>query len=274
MLFAVCRGKISEGIDFSDEHCRCVCIVGVPFPNTQDLQLRLKKDDHDAKARANPGMLNGSAWYSLQAFRALNQAIGRCIRHQNDHGAIVLFDERYTEARNVNSISKWIRPNLRTYKEMGQALMNLNSFYLANLAPVPAIEINNVPASTQQQQQQQLEVQPNSEGGKRKCCVSCSRPLVLNAKCTEFETISPFLTDAVGAAKGTVAKMQHLESVLLLNPKCVSKMDRAVYSHEEKKAYVELVCVCGKVVGVQIEAANDPKVIDQVWMFDDRLLKI
>lgn len=51
LLLAVCRGKVSEGIDFSDQQCRAVVIVGVPFPNTRDLQLRLKKEDHDAKGK-------------------------------------------------------------------------------------------------------------------------------------------------------------------------------------------------------------------------------
>lgn len=37
LMFAVCRGKISEGIDFSDNRARLVICVGIPFPNVQGL---------------------------------------------------------------------------------------------------------------------------------------------------------------------------------------------------------------------------------------------
>ena len=40
-LFAVCRGKASEGIDFADDMCRAVVVVGLPFPPMMDPKVRL-----------------------------------------------------------------------------------------------------------------------------------------------------------------------------------------------------------------------------------------
>jgi Rad3-related DNA helicase len=38
-LFGVFRGKIAEGIDLSDELCRAVIVVGVPYPPVKDLKI-------------------------------------------------------------------------------------------------------------------------------------------------------------------------------------------------------------------------------------------
>lgn len=38
--------------------------------------------------------LSGQEWYRQQASRAVNQAIGRVIRHRDDFGAIFLCDHR------------------------------------------------------------------------------------------------------------------------------------------------------------------------------------
>ena len=36
VLMAVCRGKVSEGIDFADRDARAVVITGIPFPAFKD----------------------------------------------------------------------------------------------------------------------------------------------------------------------------------------------------------------------------------------------
>ena len=43
VLMGVCRGKLSEGIDFSDDAARCVIVFGIPYPNYLDPLVILKK---------------------------------------------------------------------------------------------------------------------------------------------------------------------------------------------------------------------------------------
>ncbi|XP_068066769.1 Fanconi anemia group J protein isoform X4 [Anomalospiza imberbis] len=99
LLIAVCRGKVSEGLDFCDENARAVVTIGIPFPNTKDLQVELKRKYND-QHKSTRGLLSGSQWYEIQAYRALNQALGRCIRHRNDWGALILVDDRFRKNTN------------------------------------------------------------------------------------------------------------------------------------------------------------------------------
>jgi regulator of telomere elongation helicase 1 len=86
ILMGVCRGRISEGLDFSDNAARCVVIVGIPYPQVGDARVVLKKDYLDRKCKdlslpIEQRQLQGKDWYNQQATRAVNQAIGRVIRH-------------------------------------------------------------------------------------------------------------------------------------------------------------------------------------------------
>lgn len=127
-LLGVCRGKVSEGIDFSDDNARAVIIVGIPFPNMYDIQVALKKKYNDT-FKSSKQLLGGNEWYCHQAFRALNQAAGRCIRHRLDYGAVILLDERFREERNKAFISKWLRKPLRVYDSFDLSLEKLKSFF-------------------------------------------------------------------------------------------------------------------------------------------------
>ena len=42
--------------------------------------------------------LTGQEWYRQQATRAVNQAVGRVIRHKEDFGAIMLCDNRWASS--------------------------------------------------------------------------------------------------------------------------------------------------------------------------------
>ena len=48
---AVCRGRISEGLDFSDNAARAVIVVGIPYPQITDPKIVLKKDYLDRKCK-------------------------------------------------------------------------------------------------------------------------------------------------------------------------------------------------------------------------------
>ncbi|KAJ1656356.1 Regulator of telomere elongation helicase 1 [Dispira simplex] len=150
VLFAVCRGKVAEGIDFSDRRCRAVIITGLPYPSIKNPKVVMKQalldenvsrmDIATSTSGERPTALNrsgnptdttwsGRMWYRLQAIRAVNQAIGRVIRHRNDHGAIILCDERFTSSSIREGLSPWLQPHVRVYQQFGQGIAYVTSFF-------------------------------------------------------------------------------------------------------------------------------------------------
>ncbi|XP_051891898.1 Fanconi anemia group J protein [Pristis pectinata] len=129
LLVAVCRGKVSEGLDFTDDNARAVVTIGIPFPNVKDLQVELKRKYNDQHSRTR-GLLPGSQWYEIQAFRALNQALGRCIRHKTDWGALILVDDRFrsNNKKYITGLSKWIRRQVQHHPNFNCALDSLLMF--------------------------------------------------------------------------------------------------------------------------------------------------
>ncbi|XP_030569109.1 regulator of telomere elongation helicase 1 homolog [Drosophila novamexicana] len=111
-FMAVCRGKVSEGLDFADRNGRAVIITGLPFPPLKDPKVVLKRRYLETNRTKENQLLSGQEWYSLDATRAVNQAIGRVIRHRNDYGAILLCDARFQDMSQVQQLSKWIRGHL------------------------------------------------------------------------------------------------------------------------------------------------------------------
>lgn len=127
VFFAVCRGKVSEGLDFADEYARGVIIIGIPFPNLKDAQVQAKRDYNDKYSAR--GLLRGNQWYEIQAFRALNQALGRCIRHRHDFGAVILLDCRFSSPNNTQKLSRWVRKQIKNQTSFSYALQSLKEFF-------------------------------------------------------------------------------------------------------------------------------------------------
>ena len=116
IFFAVFRGKLSEGIDFKDEYCRAVAVVGIPFAPTDHPKITGSRHFYDMY-RAS--VLNGNAWYKQEAWRPLNQALGRVIRHKDDYGALIFLDCRFEENQHYQHISPWIQPSFTLRKRGG-----------------------------------------------------------------------------------------------------------------------------------------------------------
>ena len=124
IIFAVCRGKISEGLDFSDDAARSVVLIGIPYPLVIDPKTIMKKHYLSIKQSqmSSTFRLTGQQWYCQQATRALNQAIGRVIRHKEDYGNIILIDSRFNNPNQISQISSWIRDRVLAYDNPNVAL--------------------------------------------------------------------------------------------------------------------------------------------------------
>ena len=102
ILFCVVGGKMSEGINFSDDLGRCVIMVGLPYPNKHSPELKEKMNylnEHYVsflsyyyylsffqftffQPSTSDGTKAGSIFYENLCFKAVNQSIGRSIRHK------------------------------------------------------------------------------------------------------------------------------------------------------------------------------------------------
>ncbi|KAJ4286195.1 ATP-dependent DNA helicase chl1 [Collariella sp. IMI 366227] len=132
LLLSVIGGRLSEGINFSDRLGRCVVVVGLPYPNihSPDWKARLEYIEATTLSRllnppetttspaprlststtsappppppqkityqeaTNLSKLAARSFYENACLRAVNQSIGRAIRHRNDYAAVVLVDRR------------------------------------------------------------------------------------------------------------------------------------------------------------------------------------
>mmetsp|Transcript_14509 Transcript_14509/g.29548 ORF Transcript_14509/g.29548 Transcript_14509/m.29548 type:complete len:681 (+) Transcript_14509:1481-3523(+) len=134
MLFSVMGGKMSEGINFSDDMARCVLVVGLPYPDITDPVLQEKMKCLDKELRDRGAGISGQAYYQNLCMRTVNQSIGRAIRHANDYASIVLADFRYTsDTRIWRGLPQWLRRGCGTPNEaeatFGKVLKNVKSFF-------------------------------------------------------------------------------------------------------------------------------------------------
>ncbi|XP_058113677.1 uncharacterized protein LOC131256695 isoform X2 [Magnolia sinica] len=165
LLLAVVGGKISEGINFSDGMGRCVVMVGLPYPSPSDVELmervkhieglgdsnatrpaKLLSDEISNENTVQSGFdilrsckRRGREYYENLCMKAVNQSIGRAIRHINDYAAILLVDSRYSSnpskgsfSHATNKLPQWIKCRLVSVENYGEVHRLLHQFFKLN----------------------------------------------------------------------------------------------------------------------------------------------
>ncbi|CBY09656.1 unnamed protein product [Oikopleura dioica] len=127
ILFAVVGGKVSEGINFSDGLCRAVIMIGVPYPDIKSAEIKLRMDTLNSK---RPG--GGQMLYTGLCMRAVNQCVGRAIRHRDDSSLILFCDGRYSEPRVRDHLPDWIKTRLTSYDNFDTAKKHMIDFCKKN----------------------------------------------------------------------------------------------------------------------------------------------
>lgn len=152
LLLSVVGGKMSEGINFSDALGRCVVIIGLPFPNINSAEWKAKLEYIEASTitRLSDGTAEGvilsqseklakakeqaREFYENACMRAVNQSVGRAIRHKGDYASVVMVDRRFGNERIKGKLPGWIREGLvdgAGEKPFGQLMGRLGAFYRA-----------------------------------------------------------------------------------------------------------------------------------------------
>ncbi|SPO05517.1 related to CHL1 - protein of the DEAH box family [Cephalotrichum gorgonifer] len=144
LLLSVVGGKMSEGINFSDRLGRCVLVVGLPYPNINSPEWKAKTEYVEsttasrlveadpgvgAKAAAEEGKRAAREFYENACMRAVNQSIGRAIRHRGDYAAIILVDRRYGSERIRSKLPRWIASSMEGEEGLGRVMGGLSSFF-------------------------------------------------------------------------------------------------------------------------------------------------
>jgi DNA excision repair protein ERCC-2 len=103
IFLCVARGKVAEGISFTEGYGRAVIVIGVPFQYTESRVLRARLE----YMRSTLDIREGD-YLSFDAMRQTAQCIGRVVRSKTDYGLAILADKRFVRADKKNKLPHWI----------------------------------------------------------------------------------------------------------------------------------------------------------------------
>ncbi|CAF3347822.1 unnamed protein product [Rotaria socialis] len=132
LLFSIVGGKMSEGINFSDELARCVCVVGMPYPNIGSSEMieKMRYLDSMKIKSTTTGETAGRAYYENTCWKAINQSIGRAIRHRGDYACLLLIDKRYSKTNISSKLPHWLANSFHQMKNFKEASNAMQQFFI------------------------------------------------------------------------------------------------------------------------------------------------
>ncbi|KAK9459158.1 helicase C-terminal domain-containing protein [Lipomyces oligophaga] len=164
MLLAVVGGKMSEGINFADKLARGIVMIGLPFPNMRSVDMVAKREyiEKSTSAAVRAREISGlnelevarqqsritsvcareaedasRLYYENVCMKAVNQSIGRGIRHANDYAVIIFMDARFGQPNIIEKLPKWIRERMdRTTGSndgISTVLRNVGAFFKSKI---------------------------------------------------------------------------------------------------------------------------------------------
>jgi len=108
MMFAVCGGKWSEGLDYRGEMLGGALVIGLPLAPFN--KVRKMVIDYFKHKFGEEGEFIS---YTLPAINRATQALGRVLRTPEDRGVLVLGEKRFWEERVKGGLSPWMRQEMK-----------------------------------------------------------------------------------------------------------------------------------------------------------------
>lgn len=258
LFVGVCRGQLSEGIDFSDSQARSVIVFGVPNPNWNSLEVTLKiqyNNCHSSPYSKNQ-LMKGFDWYESQAKRSLFQAIGRCIRHKDDYGSIILIDDRYPAM--ISSFPQWV---VKSYEKLPstEAILNRLVVFYSKMR-----EQNPVSAGTSLNLDYQVSLKCIDE--------KCNEPVCDLYRLKKSERLIE-KTDFLN-----LVQSDQPMKCLIVNDNEIkmdyTKQGEIIWCPNDINAYSPVLCKCGKILGVRVVSTcyEDQCYCKSLWLIPSNLI--
>lgn len=103
-LFLSAGSSVCTDIELEESHCRCAVVLGVPFPNIEN--IKTKKRLEFLQQAHGVAMLDFLNFYAMrQAAHCLSHAF----RSKRDYGLMVLADKRFESAERIRRLPRWIQ---------------------------------------------------------------------------------------------------------------------------------------------------------------------